>query len=95
MTAQNMWKRFQSARCSVPSLALTLDASRMRFNEGFLDRMAEPLARAFEAMDALERGAVANPDENRMVGHYWLRNPALATMVAAAFTEKPHGRRRR
>src|SRR5205814_3870462 len=23
-------------------------------------------------------GAIANPDEKRMVGHYWLRNPALA-----------------
>jgi glucose-6-phosphate isomerase len=29
-------------------------------------------------MTALEAGAIANPDENRMVGHYWLRNPALA-----------------
>jgi glucose-6-phosphate isomerase len=29
-------------------------------------------------MDELERGAVANPDENRMVGHYWLRAPHLA-----------------
>jgi glucose-6-phosphate isomerase len=86
MTAQNMWKRFQSARCSVPSLALTLDASRMRFNESFLDRMAEPLARAFEAMDALERGAVANPDENRMVGHYWLRAPDLAPTPEIATT---------
>lgn len=28
-------------------------------------------------------------------GWIFLRNPALATMVAAAFTEKPHGRRRR
>jgi glucose-6-phosphate isomerase len=26
----------------------------------------------------LEAGAIANPDENRMVGHYWLRNSALA-----------------
>ena len=25
-------------------------------------------------------------------GWIFLRNPALATMVAAAFTEKPHGR---
>lgn len=33
---------------------------------------------AFAAMADLERGAIANPDENRMVGHYWLRNPALA-----------------
>ena len=24
-------------------------------------------------MDALEKGAIANPDEDRMVGHYWLR----------------------
>ncbi len=28
-------------------------------------------------------------------GWIFLRNPALATMVAAAFTEKPHGSRRR
>ena len=29
-------------------------------------------------MHDLEHGAIANPDENRMVGHYWLRNPDLA-----------------
>jgi glucose-6-phosphate isomerase len=29
-------------------------------------------------MDALESGAIANPDEKRMVGHYWLRAPQLA-----------------
>src|SRR5438094_238729 len=33
---------------------------------------------AFAAMRELEAGAIANPTENRMVGHYWLRNPALA-----------------
>jgi glucose-6-phosphate isomerase len=33
---------------------------------------------AFADMLALEQGAIANPDENRMVGHYWLRNPDLA-----------------
>ena len=36
------------------------------------------MQKAFTAMDALEKGAIANPDEKRMVGHYWLRNPALA-----------------
>ena len=36
------------------------------------------MQKAFEAMDALEKGAIANPDENRMVGHYWLRNATLA-----------------
>jgi glucose-6-phosphate isomerase len=29
-------------------------------------------------MRALEGGAIANPDEGRRVGHYWLRSPALA-----------------
>jgi glucose-6-phosphate isomerase len=34
--------------------------------------------KAFQDMAALEGGAIANPDENRMVGHYWLRDPDLA-----------------
>src|SRR6185437_12056564 len=36
------------------------------------------LKEAFAAMAALEKGAIANPDEKRMVGHYWLRAPELA-----------------
>ena len=38
---------------------------------------------AFEAMAALEAGAIANPDEQRQVGHYWLRAPELAPDPAA------------
>ncbi len=33
---------------------------------------------AFTEMDRLESGEIANPDENRMVGHYWLRDPKRA-----------------
>ncbi len=36
------------------------------------------LAGALRAMSALESGAIANQDEGRMVGHYWLRRPSLA-----------------
>ncbi|KAI8023695.1 hypothetical protein LOK49_LG03G00341 [Camellia lanceoleosa] len=32
---------------------------------------------AFKAMEELENGSIANLDEGRMVGHYWLRNPKL------------------
>jgi glucose-6-phosphate isomerase len=78
MSTPLLWQRFQQYLCRVPALGLALDVSRMRFEDGFLDRMAPALQRAFEAMDALERGAIANPDENRMVGHYWLRAPELA-----------------
>ncbi len=40
--------------------------------------MSRPLQKALDELDELERGAIANPDENRMVGHYWLRAPDLA-----------------
>ncbi len=36
------------------------------------------LQEALNAMEALEAGAIANPDENRQVGHYWLRNTEIA-----------------
>jgi glucose-6-phosphate isomerase len=72
------WQRFQRQLCQVPSLGISLDPSRMDLDEAFLARMAPPLQRAFDAMEALEKGAVANPDEGRMVGHYWLRAPRLA-----------------
>jgi len=84
MSTPILWKRFQQYLCQVPALGLTLDVSRMRFEDDFPDRMAAPMQRAFEAMDALERGAIANPDEKRMVGHYWLRAPDLAPSPAIA-----------
>lgn len=33
---------------------------------------------AFSEMAELEGGSIANPDEGRQVGHYWLRTPELA-----------------
>ena len=39
------------------------------------------MGKAFAAMVELEGGAIANPDEGRMVGHYWLRNANLAPTV--------------
>jgi glucose-6-phosphate isomerase len=50
----------------------------MNFDEAFLDRMRKPMADALDAMNNLEAGAEANIDEDRMVGHYWLRAPELA-----------------
>jgi glucose-6-phosphate isomerase len=50
----------------------------MTFDEAFLARMQPLVEKAFADMDALERGEIVNPDEHRMVGHYWLRTPELA-----------------
>jgi glucose-6-phosphate isomerase len=57
---------------------MSVDVSRMGIPPALLQRLAPEMDKAFKAMDALERGAVANPDEQRMVGHYWLRDPNLA-----------------
>ena len=80
------WVRYAHYLCREPSIGLSLDISRMRFDEEFLNRMAEPIQSAFKELDELERGAIANPDEQRMVGHYWLRAPELAPdpQIAAA-----------
>ena len=74
----NLWERFQRYYTEFPSIGLGLDISRMNFTEEFIGQIKPRLAKAFAAMDELEAGAIANPDENRMVGHYWLRNSTLA-----------------
>jgi len=78
MNDTGTWARYRAHLCTVEPLDVTLDISRMRFGDAFLARMEAPMADALEAMAALERGAIANPDEDRMVGHYWLRAPDLA-----------------
>jgi glucose-6-phosphate isomerase len=50
----------------------------MRFDDAFVESLRSKFEKAFADMAELEKGAIANPDENRMVGHYWLRNPDLA-----------------
>ncbi|MEC4982966.1 MAG: glucose-6-phosphate isomerase [Oscillatoria sp. PMC 1068.18] len=102
MDSAALWQRYQDWLYYNEQLEFYLDVSRMRFDDGFIAKMKPMFDKAFEQMDALERGAIANPDENRMVGHYWLRNSKLAptpelkedidnTLEAIeAFTEKVH-----
>ena len=74
MSHSQAWKRYQRHLCVAPSINLRLDISRMTFSDSFIEDMAGPINKALTAMDELERGAIANQDENRMVGHYWLRD---------------------
>ncbi|MCC6524635.1 MAG: glucose-6-phosphate isomerase [Polyangiaceae bacterium] len=72
------WQRLQRLSYHHPGLGLTVDVSGMGSPPEEYAPLAAPLARAFAHMAELERGAVANPDEGRRVGHYWLRAPELA-----------------
>ena len=81
-TPKWLWERYQKYYSHYPALGLALDLSRMSFPDNYFDTMEPRLQKAFAAMTALEGGAIANPDEKRMAGHYWLRNPALAPQPA-------------
>jgi glucose-6-phosphate isomerase len=73
-----LYDRYKKYLCKVSSLKFSIDISRMHFESGDLKRLEAPMQNAFDDMDALEKGAIANPDEGRQVGHYWLRAPHLA-----------------
>ncbi len=83
------WSRFQKHFYHHAGLGLSLDPSRMPFPDDFLAKMEPTMQAAFTAMAELEKGAIANPDEGRMVGHYWLRAPQLAPTkeLAAEITD--------
>src|SRR5215831_12097684 len=78
VASSSLWERFQRYFLEYRELGFSLDISRMKFPEDLFEKMQPWIEQAFAAMRELEAGALANPTEKRMVGHYWLRNPALA-----------------
>lgn len=72
------WNTYLERTLNLPELGFTLDYSRMHMEADFLETMRPRMEAAFRSMEGLENGAIANPDEERMVGHYWLRNAQLA-----------------
>ena len=82
MASSSLWQRFQRYFLEYRELGFSLDISRMKFPGIMFDEMRPQIEQAFAAMGQLEAGAIANPTEKRMVGHYWLRNPALAPTPA-------------
>lgn len=83
-TSEDDWKRYRDWLYVNRELDFYLDLSRMHLAPDIDRRMASDFERAFAAMDALEAGEIVNPDEDRMVGHYWLRRPELAPDPALA-----------
>jgi glucose-6-phosphate isomerase len=78
MSSDKQWQSYREWLYDDAATGFRLDVSRMDLPADLPERREAELTAAFDAMDALERGAIANPDEGRMVGHYWLRAPELA-----------------
>ncbi len=72
------WKEYNESLVRYDDLGFSLDLSLMDVDPVKVDGMRDRIEKAFTDMIALEGGAIANPDEGRMVGHYWLRNADLA-----------------
>jgi glucose-6-phosphate isomerase len=78
MDSRELWKRYRHWLYDSRENGIRLDVSLMDLPDQLPERLGAQLQAAFDAMEALEGGALANPDEGRMVGHYWLRAPELA-----------------
>ena len=81
-TSTEMFDQFRAHFLHEGELGFDLDVSRIAFSPDFFGEMEPEIQRAFSEMVALERGVIANPDERRMVGHYWLRAPELCPRPA-------------
>jgi glucose-6-phosphate isomerase len=73
-----LWQRFQTLLWHDEGLGFWMDVSRMALAQEDLEALEPRFRSAFAAMAALEAGGIANADEGRQVGHYWLRAPQLA-----------------
>lgn len=72
------WENFKQNYIAFDALNFAIDLSRVGFPGDYIANAKPMIDKALDAMAELEKGAIANPDENRMVGHYWLRAPQLA-----------------
>jgi glucose-6-phosphate isomerase len=73
-----LWQRYQDWLYYHEGMGMYVDVSRIGFDEAFVESIQPKFEQAFKSMAELEAGAIANPDEQRMVGHYWLRDADLA-----------------
>ena len=77
-TPSDRFGRYVRFRSTLDDPFVELDLGHGALTEAEVDGLAPRLQKALVAMQAIERGALANQDEQRMVGHFWLRAPGLA-----------------
>ncbi|MGC6487030.1 MAG: glucose-6-phosphate isomerase [Planctomycetota bacterium] len=78
MDTSSRFGRYLRLRSVLDDPFVELDLSHSALTDDDLAALEPALQASLRAMGALEAGAVANPDEGRMVGHFWLRAPGLA-----------------
>lgn len=72
------FQSYSSSLLRYLDLGFSLDLSLMDLPGSLQGDLAGKIEKSLNDIRELEAGAIANPDEGRMVGHYWLRNADLA-----------------
>ncbi|NQV48874.1 MAG: glucose-6-phosphate isomerase [Candidatus Marinimicrobia bacterium] len=72
------WDNFTNNLYTNSDLGFFLDLSDASIITSKIQSFGGRIQAALNDMDALEKGAKSNPDEDRQVGHYWLRNPDIS-----------------
>ncbi|MFT3992078.1 MAG: glucose-6-phosphate isomerase [Luteolibacter sp.] len=72
------WQTYNQKTIRYPKHGFSIDFSLMDIEADYIAALEPKISKAFEDIAKLEAGEIVNPDEGRMVGHYWLRNAALA-----------------
>ncbi|KAM2638038.1 hypothetical protein EV1_022463 [Malus domestica] len=62
-----LWRRYIDWLYQHKELGLFLDVSQVGFTDEFVSKMEPQFQVVFKAMDELEKGTIANPDEGRMI----------------------------
>ncbi len=78
MSNVKAWNNFTNNLYTNSDLGFFLDLSDASIITSKIQSFGGQIHAALKDMDALEKGAKSNPDEDRQVGHYWLRNPDIS-----------------
>ena len=77
----NDWQKFSNYLWFSEKLNIWVDISKVKFDNNDFESISKKFKSVFDAVEELEDGAISNIDENRQVGHYWLRNSSKAPNI--------------
>ena len=79
------WDKFCNYLWFDKKLNIWLDISKINFTSKEIKNLEDKFIDVFSSIKELENGAISNIDENRQVGHYWLRNPSISPSLNLYF----------
>ncbi len=72
------WEKYCNYLWFDKKIKIWLDISKINFTSNQILSLEKKFKKVFSSIEKLEAGAISNIDEERQVGHYWLRNPCIA-----------------